>query len=193
MKNANLDEDHFSSQGKPDENRLELVISRFSSRSEAAKVAGVTLEQLNKWVKGKARAPFTALANMANATDVSLDWLATGKGQILRMASADLTRPGLTPVETPAALSLLAETLVDHALYSKLFEQLERLYEEDIALGIMTTREVASLAYEKAIAIATAHSNREDRRMAALDAIDDERDQINARRARRRGNERQTA
>lgn len=63
--------------------RLLSILPRFSSKSAAADVAGVTVEQLNKWTGSKKgveipKVPVVALLGLAEASGVSFEWLAKG-------------------------------------------------------------------------------------------------------------------
>lgn len=61
--------------------RLTELVGTFASRREAASVAGVTDEQLRKWLKGAAKVPFGSVAQMALEKKFSLDWVAHGVGE----------------------------------------------------------------------------------------------------------------
>jgi phage repressor protein C with HTH and peptisase S24 domain len=62
--------------------RLRALVELFDSRVEAAAVAGVTSEQLGRYLSGDTKkVPFEVLSKLAAAKRVSLDWLATGEGQ----------------------------------------------------------------------------------------------------------------
>lgn len=60
--------------------RLESLVERFPTKKDAAKAAGVTLEQFNKWLQGGTKVPAEALYNFARVADADLTWLITGKG-----------------------------------------------------------------------------------------------------------------
>ena len=60
------------------ETGFKVVLDRIGKLQNAAQIAGVTAEQVAKWRDGKAKPPFKAVVALANAADVSLDWLATG-------------------------------------------------------------------------------------------------------------------
>ena len=60
--------------------RLSALLDRFATRAEAGAVAGVTPEQLAKYVGGRAKPPFEVVSRLAAAHGASLDWLATGEG-----------------------------------------------------------------------------------------------------------------
>lgn len=62
--------------------RLALVIARIGTQREAARIAGVTDEQLGRWKTGKSKASFGGIAALAYSADVNLNWLATGKGDM---------------------------------------------------------------------------------------------------------------
>lgn len=78
--------------------RISAVIDAYPSKSAAARAAGVTAEQLSRYVKGINRAPFDTLVKLCAPVGVSLDWVATGSG---RMAAARPQSAGdMTMAET---------------------------------------------------------------------------------------------
>ncbi len=72
--------------------RIKDAINLFSSKKQASEVAGVTVEQLNRYCKGESTPSFTALSRLAGAVGVSLEWLATGEGE-MRPAGSQSTPP----------------------------------------------------------------------------------------------------
>ena len=58
--------------------RIEASIRKFPSKSAASEAAGVSVEQLNKWVAGKVKVPIDGLFGLAEAGDIDFSWLATG-------------------------------------------------------------------------------------------------------------------
>lgn len=79
--------------------RIADVVGRFSTKAAAAAAAGVTVEQLNKWITGTVKVPAEALYRLTAATTpADLAWLATGEPQ--RIDEATLR----------AALTAIAET-----------------------------------------------------------------------------------
>jgi phage repressor protein C with HTH and peptisase S24 domain len=67
--------------------RLRAVADLFATRIEAADSAGVVPEQLQKYIRGMVKPPFEVIQRLAAAKSVSLDWLASGEGEMF--ASAD--------------------------------------------------------------------------------------------------------
>ena len=70
-------------------NRLLIVLNCFENRKEASSIAGISIDQLNAYTKGKNAPPFLVIARLAVEARVSLDWLATGRGDM---------RPGDLPL-----------------------------------------------------------------------------------------------
>ncbi|GAK43630.1 putative phage repressor [Tepidicaulis marinus] len=64
----------------------------YASRREAAGVAGVTDEQLRKWLKGQAKVPFIAVAKLCAGKDIDLGWIAGGNRE-RDIAPADEEHP----------------------------------------------------------------------------------------------------
>lgn len=60
--------------------RISVLLDRLPTRRFAADIAGVTAEQLARYVRGESKPPFEVMARLAAATDASLDWLARGEG-----------------------------------------------------------------------------------------------------------------
>ncbi len=61
--------------------RLRVLEQQFKNRAEAAKAAGVVTKTYQTWVSGRSIPSIKAMANLAKATGVSLDWIAYGEGQ----------------------------------------------------------------------------------------------------------------
>lgn len=59
--------------------RFRSVIERIGSLEKAGSLVSTTGEQVGKWRDEKAKAPFLAIAILAQAAEVSLEWLAFGK------------------------------------------------------------------------------------------------------------------
>ena len=64
------------------ETRIEAVASLYESRKQAAATAGVALSSLQRWINGEGMPAFDSLAALAAAQKVSLDWLASGLGEM---------------------------------------------------------------------------------------------------------------
>jgi transcriptional regulator with XRE-family HTH domain len=60
--------------------RLRFLVKRIGTQAEAAKVAGVTPQQLRNLISGKSAPSLQPVANMALHGGVSLDWVVTGQG-----------------------------------------------------------------------------------------------------------------
>ncbi|HXC54607.1 MAG TPA: LexA family transcriptional regulator [Rhizomicrobium sp.] len=61
--------------------RLRWLLNLFESRSEAGAIANVTPEHLPSYISGRTKPRFEAIVRLAAAKNVSLDWLATGRGE----------------------------------------------------------------------------------------------------------------
>lgn len=60
--------------------RFRLVIDRIGTLEKAGNLVSTTGEQVGKWRDEKAKAPFLAVAILAQAAGVSIEWLAFGTG-----------------------------------------------------------------------------------------------------------------
>lgn len=59
--------------------RIGQVVDMFPTKREAAKVAGVTAEQLRSYISGRSKPPFEVISRMAAEKGVSLNWMAIGQ------------------------------------------------------------------------------------------------------------------
>lgn len=102
--------------------RIDAATQRFPTKTVAAKTAGVTLEQFNKWISGSVKVPVEALRALAIEAKVDFSWLATGQGggenshvvvttvgqtaPVLEGEAARLAGPGEGPVSYRSARDL---------------------------------------------------------------------------------------
>lgn len=70
--------------------RLRDVAGMFSPQERAAKMAGVSKTQFQRYLYGSSEPPFVAIAKFAGEASISLDWLAFGTG-------AQGTQPSSSP------------------------------------------------------------------------------------------------
>jgi hypothetical protein len=64
--------------------RIEAMLETLPNREEAARISGRARGQLYKYTKGQAEPPFLAIAALAMETGTSMEWLATGTGEMQR-------------------------------------------------------------------------------------------------------------
>ncbi|WP_081009830.1 LexA family transcriptional regulator [Pseudomonas asplenii] len=64
------------------ETRIAAVADLFESRKQAAAAANVGLSSLHRWIAGEGVPAFNSLALLASAVGVSLDWIASGRGEM---------------------------------------------------------------------------------------------------------------
>lgn len=60
-------------------NRISAAAGRMRTRAEAAKAAGISDDMLYRYIREQSPPSFNAMAGLAKATGVSLEWLATGE------------------------------------------------------------------------------------------------------------------
>lgn len=85
--------------------RIAEVVALFETQAAAAEVAGVTATQLRRWMSGDGGSPSViALAALASARSVSLDWLVFGTGS--------MKGPSVRAKDSPA-FAALSEELVE--------------------------------------------------------------------------------
>lgn len=63
--------------------RIEAASAIIGRRPEAAAAGGISHDQLTRIIQGKARPSFETVVGIARKSGVSLEWLATGKGEML--------------------------------------------------------------------------------------------------------------
>lgn len=68
--------------------RIEAIIELYESRKQAAVTAGVALSSLHRWTREEGVPAFDSLARLAMPKGVSLDWVATGLGNMFGEAQA---------------------------------------------------------------------------------------------------------
>lgn len=78
--------------------RLDQVVKIIGKKSTAAEIAGVTPEQLDKWLKGTVKVPAEAIRAIAEAADVDFSWTVTGRGD-MSGSSVDDGRSSLTDLD----------------------------------------------------------------------------------------------
>lgn len=59
--------------------RINVASQKYRNKTEAAKAAGVSLEQFNKWIAGSVKVPLEGLKALASNPEVDFNWLATGQ------------------------------------------------------------------------------------------------------------------
>jgi len=60
--------------------RLRLIMQQFGSVADLARAVGVSDNAIYKWVSGRGQPGMISLVNLAKAAGVSVEWLATGRG-----------------------------------------------------------------------------------------------------------------
>lgn len=58
--------------------RIDSLINLFETKKEASELAGVSVEQLKRWTRGLSKPPFTGIAKLCAAQNISLDFIYTG-------------------------------------------------------------------------------------------------------------------
>lgn len=64
------------------ETRIAAVADLYESRKQAAAMAEAALSSLQRWIAGEGMPAFDSVALLASGKGVSLDWIATGKGEM---------------------------------------------------------------------------------------------------------------
>ncbi|MBO6772352.1 MULTISPECIES: hypothetical protein [unclassified Thalassospira] len=61
--------------------RIRQVVNLFDRKKDAAEIAGVIPEQLNRWCQAQSEPRFVGVSRMALIKGINLNWIATGKGK----------------------------------------------------------------------------------------------------------------
>lgn len=69
------------------ETRIAAVADLYESRKQAAATAQVALSSLQRWISGDGMPAFGSVALLASSKGVSLDWVATGRGEMFLASS----------------------------------------------------------------------------------------------------------
>lgn len=85
--------------------RIAAVVRLHGGRASAARAAGISPDQVSRYVQGHSSPGFETLARMAQAHGISLDWLWSGKGPMYR---ADRWEPAPSDPAAPAGPPLPA-------------------------------------------------------------------------------------
>lgn len=72
--------------------RLRLIMQQFGSVADLARAVGVSDNAIYKWVSGRGQPGMISLVNLSKAAGVSVEWLATGRGEPAK------ARPDMNPV-----------------------------------------------------------------------------------------------
>ena len=81
------------------ETRVKAVADLYSSRKSAASAAGVSTDMLTRYMRGESQPSFAAMAGLCVPVGVSLDWLASGKGDMLPLSEQGLPSTEVAPAE----------------------------------------------------------------------------------------------
>jgi transcriptional regulator with XRE-family HTH domain len=119
--------------------RISEAADRLGTRTSAYKVMGVSSAALQRYIKEENSPPFDALARLCVATSVSLDWLATGEGEVLteaRQAAPLQSSQPLRRQDLTLALQLAAEALGNKVLPLEKHAELVMLLYELLEEGV---------------------------------------------------------
>lgn len=83
-------------------NRISEIANLYKTRREASEAAGVTYDSLSRYIRENMRPTFEPLFKLAYKKGVSLEWIATGEGEMLlrhRMPDNKDNTPNLADIE----------------------------------------------------------------------------------------------
>lgn len=63
--------------------RIAEVVAKFATKTAASEAAGITSEQLNRWIAGQVKVPVDGLWRLAAAADIDFCWLCSGKTNVI--------------------------------------------------------------------------------------------------------------
>lgn len=116
--------------------RLGAIVSLYPSKKAAADMAGVSPDQLARYIKGQNQAPFEVLSRVALKQGVDLNWLATGEGQMV----FDVGDVGRSPGQRSGEAQHQSH---DEELMRQIGDAISRVYKEEnigIGAGQLTSR-----------------------------------------------------
>lgn len=120
--------------------RIDQVVAKFSTKAAAAAAAGVTLEQLNKWIAGQVKVPVEALYRLAESAPADFAWLATGD-------AARIDEPTLRLVLTAiAAAQAEHDTRFDPAKFASAVLVIHDYARREEILNLDSMREIIDLS-----------------------------------------------
>ncbi len=94
--------------------RIGQLVDRFITQKEAASFLGCAPETLQNWIAGRTAPGFEAISRLAIAKGVSLEWLATGLGEVTTGSSGLLSAYSVLPPDVRKRIDQAVE-LVAHA------------------------------------------------------------------------------
>lgn len=114
--------------------RIRTLVEAVGTQSSAAEVADVSVQQLGRFMRTVNAPSFLPLARLADATGISLDWVATGRGSRSRPDAASTHEPS---------------TSVQVRLVIEIVQTILRVYrEEGRAIADGEVRRMAETEYE---------------------------------------------
>lgn len=129
--------------------RMKLAMRGCHTQESLAVAIPMSLSGLKKWLSGESDPAWSNIVAAAAACGVSLDWLATGEGE-------------MRPAETASAQIIVAEGLDDET-FGELYAAIARLYRErGVRIG---DKDFGALVSEKAGEIAAANTDPAARRV----------------------------
>jgi transcriptional regulator with XRE-family HTH domain len=148
-----MDNDHrftdLGSNRKAFGDRLRLAMKGRLTQEELAKATGASLSGVKKWLSGASDPGWSGIVAAAQVCGISLDWLATGKGQM---------RPGGAAAASTAPTAT-AETFApatDARLMGRLTEKILLIYKEmGVSIAIHQATERAAKEHDRIVATVT--------------------------------------
>lgn len=70
--------------------RLATLLQLYDSRASAASIGRTSVDMLAEYVAGRSKIPLEVLVRLAEPKDISLDWLATGRGSARRESNTHM-------------------------------------------------------------------------------------------------------
>jgi transcriptional regulator with XRE-family HTH domain len=126
---------------------IRALVEAVGTQTQAAAIAGITVQQLGRLMRGANAPSLLPLARLSEVTGISLDWVAFGPDH-----------PELTGIEEQRPAS-------DPELFGRLVDGIGRVYQEEGAkLPAIDLGRIAAMEYDLIVA---AVEDSEERRIAA--------------------------
>ena len=97
--------------------RIAEVVQTYTTKKDAAFIAGISVEQLNKWCKGQVKVPIEGLYRLSESAKVDFNWLCSGHriGRDQNVVNLDFTSNKATNKDqeiNPEILTSVLQSLV---------------------------------------------------------------------------------
>lgn len=94
--------------------RIAEVVTKFPTKTAAADAAGITLEQLRRWIGGDVKVPVEGLWRLSQAGNVDFSWLCGAVGTVVPIPGRVFQEPVLRDVLMALADVIASDGVIFH-------------------------------------------------------------------------------